>query len=1009
MSRGTTNDKHAHTAHTIDPDTAHTIDPDTAMPGEDTGIGSPSMSQPPHVQSASDVNLSLTQPTQAGFDNPLSGRTSGDTLPLSEPTQAQFGRLMNHGRSGRDLPLVAQAQLNATVSGESTTIGGPPVNEPEQVQVDGFAAYETSDDDHPFTDEDGPDIFEIWDSLCTAYIANQSMRLSSGTFVQNGENDPSHPPLSSILKAAFTLHTASTSNAASTLDAASILDAASTLNAASLDVASLNVASILNAASLNAASTLNAASLNATSTLDAASTVNAASLNAASTLNAASLNAFPWKDMDFGVTSPMNQPAQVQSDEFLADGADHSTSHQFTAQMQPKSRPETPMSDGGSSVTLVLDDHAQVRSGTPMSDGGSSVTLHTGEPRFRSDTPMSDNMDDDMSDDIDDDIDDDGFEDDIGDEMWDERSEVIIEDLWEELRDGKVVDLADEVNAATSDAMEDAVSDCIYDADDAQTENMGDNGGDVSDEMHDASDRSGLSDGSSWTAPLILVVSPTQVEAHMLSVGSSDVNHLLAPDSTHNQLGGTTDGEGTSVKNLPLVHPVPLRVQPDFGSVINHAETSGNEGGVPRLVVSPSLTAADFLRNHLAVSMLGYAFGTGLTSVHMCYLPEIPRRLEQSVALRNSVYYFCLALRQFYTDSLQDVDESYGYFRASHGIQEELEMVLRFAKYGLADRLVTPELLAALTLTERTLKLFKQGGKAREYARSCKDLIAELWLVRGPPDLNDPLDTAVSNEIHGLLIREGCEVDITRIAHAPWNEALALCAVGRPTTAVSYDTDNRPFMMNDHIKLHGYTSKLEPLFVDMMKISTDFRNTRSLARKVRSRLQSIRDDTIFASVCASGRGGEDIGHDLRPMVYYYGKSFYLKAVMLAHIFQKMVMHEFVPLQLVYEMSYVIGISPANFLQCFDKAEHETPEYEVWTRIPQEVVHFAEKAVRHIEPKCPQPMLMQAMNPAVDDDPFPAPYDTVVWSPVDDRNFLNIPFCDLAKLRLFSSLHSSRTL
>lgn len=457
----------------------------------------------------------------------------------------------------------------------------------------------------------------------------------------------------------------------------------------------------------------------------------------------------PWKDQDFGVASPMNQPAQAQF-ESLANGANHGTDHQSTAQIQAQSRPGTPMSDGDSGVTLFFDDHAQVRSGTPMSDGDSSVTLCLDDhEHIRSGTPMSDDEDDDMSDDIDDDIDDDDFEDEEDDEMgndrWNEFTQVIIEDLWEELRDGKVIRLA-------GDAMEDSVSDSMYDAEDARAEKMSDAINEVSDDVNDASDRDGLSGGSSRTLPPIAFITPAQLRAHMLSVERSDVDAMLVSDSAQGQFTGNMDDEDADINSPPLVHPIPLRVQPDFDSVINHVETPADEGDVPRLFINPSLTPADYLTGHLAGTMLGYTHGMGLSSVHMCYLPEIPRRLEQSVALRNSAYYFCYTWHQFHLGRLQDVDESYGYARASHGIQEELGMVLRFAKYGLADRLVTPELLTALTLTERTLKLFLQGKKAPEYARLCKNLIAELWLVRGPPDLNDPLDTAVSNEIHGLLV-----------------------------------------------------------------------------------------------------------------------------------------------------------------------------------------------------------------------------------------------------------------
>uniref|UniRef100_A0A8H7TWI1 Uncharacterized protein n=1 Tax=Bionectria ochroleuca TaxID=29856 RepID=A0A8H7TWI1_BIOOC len=561
---------------------------------------------------------------------------------------------------------------------------------------------------------------------------------------------------------------------------------------------------------------------------------------------------FPWKDQDFGVASPMNQPAQAQS-EFRANGANHGTGHQSTAQIQPQSRPGTPMSDGDSSVTLCLDDYEHIRSGTPMSDGDSSATLHTGEPLFRSGTPMSDDMDEYMSDDIDDD----GFEDEEDDEMgndrWNEFTQVIIEDFWEELRDGKVIRLA-------GDAMEDAVSDGMYDADDARAEMMmSDVINQVSDDVNNASDREGLSDESARTLPPIAFITPAQLRARMLSVERSDVNDMLVSDSAQGQLTETMDGEDAEINSPPLIHPPPLRVQPDFYSVINHVETPADEGDVPRLFINPSLTPADYLTGHLAGTMLGYTHGMGLSSVHMCYLPEIPRRLEQSVALRNSAYYFSYTWHQFHLGRLQDVDESYGYARASHGIQEELEMVLRFAKLGLADRLVTPELLTALTLTERTLKLFLQGKKAPEYARLCKNLIAELWLVRGPPDLNDPLDTAVSNEIHGLLIREGCEVDITCISDTPWNEALALCAVGRPTSVDCPDTDNRPFMINDHIKLHEYMSKLEPLFVDLMRICRNPYGSKPLAREVLSRLQVIKDTALFASVSSSSEGRRPLG------------------------------------------------------------------------------------------------------------------------------------------------------
>ncbi|CAH0019339.1 unnamed protein product [Clonostachys rhizophaga] len=709
---------------------------------------------------------------------------------------------------------------------------------------------------------------------------------------------------------------------------------------------------------------------------------------------------FTWMDQDFGVASPMNQPAQAQS-ELLANGANHGTGHQSTAQLQAQSRSGTPMSDGDSSVTLCLDDYACIRSDTP-SDGDSSVTLHT----FRSGTPMSDDVDDDMSDDIDDDIDDDGFEDEEDDEMgndrWNESAQVIIEDLWEELRDGKVIRLA-------GDSMEDSVSDGMYDADDARAEKMSDVINEVSDDANNASDRDGLSDGSARTLPPIDFITPAQLRAHMVSVERSVVDDMLMSDSVQVQFTGTMDGEDADINSPPLVHPIPLRVQPDFDSVINHVETPADEGDAPRLFINPSLTPADYLTGHLAGTMLGYTHGMGLSSVHMCYLPEIPRRLEQSVALRNAAYYFCYTWHQFHLGRLQDVDESYGYARASHGIRDELEMVLRFAKYGLADRLVTPELLTALTLTERTLKLFLQGKKAPEYARLCKNLIAELWLVRGPPDLNDPLDTAVSNEIHGLLIREGCEVDITCISDTPWNEALALCAVGRPTSVDCPDTDNRPFMINDHIKLHEYMSKLEPLFMDLMRICRNPFGTKLLAREVLSRLQVIKDTALFVSVSSSSESRRPLEHDLRPAVHYFGKRFYLKSVMLAHMFQKMMMHEFVPLQVVYEMSYAIGISPGSYLEFFDKAEYDTPEYEVWTRIPQRILDLAEKGARHFEPWCFKPAPLLAVGVVTDDGPSGTGFTSMIWRPVDDRRLLNMPFRDLYKLRLHSSLHSGHGL
>ncbi|CAG9987358.1 unnamed protein product [Clonostachys byssicola] len=695
---------------------------------------------------------------------------------------------------------------------------------------------------------------------------------------------------------------------------------------------------------------------------------------------------------------PMNQPTQAQS-EILANGADHGTGHQSTSHIQPQSRPVTPMSDGGSSVTLCLDEHAHLRSGTPMSDGDSSVTLHTGEPLFRTGTPVSDDMDDDMSDDFDDDIDDDDFEDEEDDEMgndrWNEFSQVIIEDLWEELRDGKVIRLAVDESAGTSDAMEDA--------DDAQAEKMSDVINEVGDDVNDASDRDGLSDRNSLTLPPIAFITPAQYRAHMLSFESSDVNHMRVPDSAQGQLSGTMDGEDADINSPPLVHPIPLRVQPDFDSVINHVETSADEGDVPRLFINPSLTPADYLRGHLAETMMGYAYGMGISSVHMCYLPEIPRRLEQSVALRNTAYFFCFTWHQFHLGRLQDVDESYGYARASHGIQEELEMVLRFAKYGLADRLVTPELLAALTLTERTLKLFLQGKKAPEYARLCKNLVAELWLVRGPPDLNDPLDTAVSNEIHGLLLREGCEVDVTAIIDSPWDEALALCAVGRPTTVDCPDTDNRPFMINDHIKLLEYTSKLEPLFMDLSRIGRNPYGTKVLAREVQSRLQVIKDAALFTSVCSSSESPKPSENDLRPVAQYFGKRYYLKFVMLAHMFQKMMMHESVPLQVVYEMSYIFSLSPERYLKFFDDAEYDTPEYEVWTRIPQEILDRAEKGAKAIEPWCLKPAPLLAVGVVSDDVPG-AGWCSMIWRPLDDRRLLNMPFRDLYKLRLHSSLN-----
>ncbi|VUC37090.1 unnamed protein product [Clonostachys rosea] len=900
-----------------------------------------------HLDSDELTDAQFDELVQAQFDEPARGQspeltrgqspelTRGQSPKLTqaqpdELTHPQSDELMSHGISGRDFAPMGRVQLNATVSDESTTAGTQFANQPGQVQAGGSSAGETFARYRAYIASVQAEFSRLYQSSGTAPPVSEPMEAQSGILLHDGENGL----VSHLI--AWTLH------------------------------------------------------------------------------------AMPWRERTFGVSPLLSQPPRP----YFTYGTGHSISRQFTAQVRPETRPGTSMSDGGSSVTLSLEDHALSRSVTPMSDGGSSVTLDTGEPQFWTGTPVSDDTGDDSddmsddrddnvghglsndsesessedsSDDSDDYIDDDDFDDDgyggeAGDAEDSEMHQAIIEDLWEELRDGKVRQIAvsDPMAESMSDCTND-VSDGMHDADDAQTENR-------SDDIN--ADGSGSNDESSWNAPIIIEFSPTQVETHTLSVESSDANHHSAEDGE----GEIMDDEGTGINNPSLVHPTPLRVQPDVDSIIDHAETSANEGEGPFLSMDPNLTWADCLRRHLAECMEGHASGTGLTSVQMCYLPEVAveGRLEKSVALRGSVNYFCSTRKQFYNDTLEDVDVSFAYYTAAKGIRDELEEVI-LASRQRAGTLVTPELLAALTLTERTLKLFIQGEKAPEFARLCRNVIAALWLLRGPPDLNDPLDTAVSHEIHGLLLREGCEVDISRIDDAQWHDALEECAVRRPTTEPESDTDNRACMLNDQIKLHEYTARLEPLFSQMRLIREYPRLTTRLARIVRFELQWLRNKTLWESARSIDRGGERTEHDLWPAEEYYGKHFYLQAVMLAHLFQKMCLYDYVPLQIVYEMSFVVGMSPSSLLDIFRRTEDGTPTVDVWIRIPQPKNNYFDDLTWWNDPLLPRPMSLLPVHVAVDSCPSLIEESSIMWFSVDDRRLLNIEFRDLIKLRLHSAL------
>ncbi|VUC29435.1 unnamed protein product [Clonostachys rosea] len=350
--------------------------------------------------------------------------------------------------------------------------------------------------------------------------------------------------------------------------------------------------------------------------------------------------------------------------------------------------------------------------------------------------------------------------------------------------------------------------------------------------------------------------------------------------------------------------------------------------GLPR---SNPTTLADRISVRLVASM---EHGSeGLISVHMSYLPELPKRLSASACLRDSVDLFCAA----WSDS-----------RRHRQRKELMEMpqygkLLRSLRRALvASQACSIETLAAMTLLERTSKLFDGGRYADLHLKG----IREALIRRGLPKSEDSLEIAVTNEIHGLLLRDPTrsgENDFIRIS--PWKEAFDRCADEQSSTS-----DVRPFLINDMLLLYKYIRKLAPLYHDLGRIYADpfSQGMTRLAVSIRQKLQDMKDSTlrIHEDSQEADFGGDKVTKEVVGKGLILGKKSYFKCVLLAAIYQRMLMCHLVPLRMVYEMSVVYGTPDPEI---FD--EFREVSIGIWNAIPQLRALEAIVAVYMIHPAC----------------------------------------------------------
>ncbi|CAH0054074.1 unnamed protein product [Clonostachys solani] len=350
--------------------------------------------------------------------------------------------------------------------------------------------------------------------------------------------------------------------------------------------------------------------------------------------------------------------------------------------------------------------------------------------------------------------------------------------------------------------------------------------------------------------------------------------------------------------------------------------------GLPR---SNPTTLADRISVRLVASM---DHGSeGLISVHMSYLPELPRRLGSSACLRDSVDLFCAA----WSDS-----------RRHRKRRELMEMpqygkLLRSLRRALvASQACSVETLAAMTLLERTSKLFDGGRYADLHLKG----IREALIRRGLPKLEDPLEIAVTNEIHGLLLRDPTrsgENDFIRTS--PWKEAFDQCAEEQSSTS-----DVRPFLVNDMLLLHKYIRSLAPLYHDFGRIYSDpfSQGMTRLAVSIRQRLQDMKDSTLRMQEDSleADAGGDKVTKEPYGKNLMMGKKSYFKSVLLAALYQRMLMCHLVPLRMVYEMSVVYGTPDPEIFNEFREVS-----IGIWNAIPQLRALEAIVAIYTIHPAC----------------------------------------------------------
>ncbi|CAH0047170.1 unnamed protein product [Clonostachys solani] len=374
---------------------------------------------------------------------------------------------------------------------------------------------------------------------------------------------------------------------------------------------------------------------------------------------------------------------------------------------------------------------------------------------------------------------------------------------------------------------------------------------------------------------------------------------------------GIAEGTAVSRPSSPMLHMRKVR----YSNVNDAGAGYGRlQMALPR---GNPTTVADRVGHRLASTLeRGPA---EVVTTFMGYLPEIPKRIAGSPCLRDSVDLFCTAWAGFRSQlPRKPLIAMAQYGKLLRSLQKALTN-------GETHRIET---LAAMTLLERTARLFDLGSENMDFHLKG---IRQVFVKKSLPNPDDQLDVKLTNEVYALLLRDwpGSSEDMTILTSAQ-KEALSQCASSQLS-----NVESRPFLESDIMVLYTCAEKFIKLLADFQQVFCNPEKI-EMASSVRRGLHEMKNEGRQAAADSLARWIEDgaIEEKLDP-AFVAGKRYQISSMYLIGLYHAMIMCQLIPLSVLHHLDVMCGTLDSTTID-----ESRQVSAEMWKMMP---------AIKSLEP------------------------------------------------------------